>query len=149
METIHEGVRILEENKNDVVIGLGGGSPMDSAKAIAMLATNGGDIMSYEFSYEEGFTAVKNKALPIITIPTTAGTGAEVTFWTIILNTERKFKATIGSPLMAPNFALVDPLLTKSMPFHLTAATGMDALSHAVEAYCSQLARPISDSLSF
>lgn len=148
MESIHEGVQVLKKNKNDVVIGLGGGSPIDAAKSIAMLAANGGDIMDYEFNYEEGFTKVKKKALPIITIPTTAGTGAEVTFWSIVLNTKKNYKATIGSPLMAPNIALVDPLLTKTMPPYITAVTGVDALSHAIEAYCSQLARPISDALA-
>ena len=118
---------------------------MDCAKGIGLLVTNGGSIRDYW-----GIDTVEKPSLPLITIPTTAGPGSEVTFWAVIDDTSKKppVKESIGSRLICPNLAIVDPMLTIGLPPALTASTGMDALTHAIEAYTSTLANPFSDSLS-
>jgi len=140
--TIKQLAKLAEEKKIDVLIAIGGGSSMDSAKATGLLATNGGEIYDYF-----GLNQVKKRALPLITMPTTAGTGSEVTFWSVITDTRKDIhvKESIGSFLICPTVALVDPLLTVGLPPHLTAYTGMDALSHAMEGYFALLAEPITD----
>ncbi len=127
----------------EVLVALGGGSPMDCAKVAAILARQGGRPRDYEDPSRIG-----PSPLPILAVPTTAGTGSEVTFGAVITDTAESFKFTVKSPRIAPRFALVDPVLTLSMPPALTAATGMDALTHAVEAYTSRAAEPISDALA-
>jgi alcohol dehydrogenase len=136
---------LAREKGHDLVIGVGGGSAMDAAKAIALLALNGGRVHDY-FGYDK----MEKRGLPLITIPTTAGTGSEVTIWAVITDTrgEIPIKASVGSGLICPNVALVDPCMTLSMPPLLTAYTGLDALSHAVEGYCARAANPISDVLA-
>lgn len=125
------------------VIGLGGGSSMDVAKAIAILATNDGQIEDYE-----GINQVKNPPLPIIAIPTTSGTGAETTPFAVITDTEKNWKMAIGSSYEIPCLAICDPDLTLTLPPNLTAYTGMDALTHAIESYTSLSNDPISEALS-
>lgn len=139
VDTVEKGVRIAREAGIDVIVALGGGSPLDAAKGISMMLTNPGVLTDYEG---------KQPALagiPIIAVPTTAGTGSEVTRYTVITDTKRKVKMLIGSPHMIPRVAVLDPLLTVTMPPHVTAATGMDALTHAIEAYISKAAQPATD----
>ena len=127
----------------DLIVGIGGGSPLDAAKTVAMLMTNGGAARDW------GFTRpFETDPLPVVAIPTTAGTGSEVTTVAVITDTEKKFKMTLGDPRMAPAVALVDPDLTMSVPPATTAATGMDALTHAVEAYTCRVSNPVSDALA-
>ncbi len=126
-----------------VVIGLGGGSSLDSAKAIAALATNPGSCTDYV-----GMSKLRNRALPIIAIPTTAGTGSEVTYWSIFTDEGSGLKLAIGSFFIYPTVALCDPELTLGLPAALTAATGMDALAHAIECCTNNACQPISRALA-
>ena len=116
---------------------------MDVAKAISVLATNGNAIQDFM-----GFDKIPNKGLPVFAMPTTAGTGSEATMITIITDTLRNVKMLIGSPLLMPQAAFVDSTLTLKMPKGLTAATGLDALTHAIEAYVSVKAQPMTDVLA-
>jgi alcohol dehydrogenase len=128
------------ELEPDLIIGLGGGSALDAAKAIALLANNPGSIQDYE-----GRAKYKNPPLPVLAIPTTCGTASEVTWVAVITHTERKFKMSIKGPLMFPAVALVDPDLLVTLPPALVASTGMDALTHAIEAYTVKPASFITD----
>lgn len=140
---VEEGTALALEHGVDVMVALGGGSPIDCAKAMAVLATHGGRIKQYE-----GRGKVTRPVLPWIAIPTTAGTGSEVTFSSVITDTENKYKMTVKSPLMAAKVALVDPDLTVTVPPPITAATGVDALTHAIEAYTVTCSEPISDAVA-
>ncbi len=143
VEVVESGVKKAKDNNCDLLIGLGGGSSIDTAKAIGMLVTNGGKASDYWGN------PPKIDPLPMIAIPTTAGTGSEVTFVTVIKDNEKKVKMGVGySPQMAPNIALCDPELTISAPAHITASTGLDALTHAVEAYTNTKYDPISEALA-
>jgi len=124
----------------DTLLALGGGSPIDCAKVVAILARQGGKPRDYEDRSKIG-----KDVLPILAVPTTAGTGTEVTFGAVITDTKNKFKFTVKSPRLAPKIALLDPVLTLSKSPALTAATGMDALTHAIEAFSSRAAEPLSD----
>ena len=127
----------------EVVIAVGGGSPIDQAKAVAMLITNGGVALDWQMK-----RPFEVDPLPLIAIPTTAGTGSEVTDVSVITDTQRMFKMTMGDPRMAPTVAFIDPALTRSVPKGTTAATGMDALTHAIEAYTCTVHNPVSDGLA-
>jgi alcohol dehydrogenase len=142
---VANGARLATEKGSDLIIAVGGGSVMDAAKAIGMLAVNGGNVHDYY-----GYDKMNTPGLPLITIPTTSGTGSEVTIWAVITDTRQDIhiKDSIGSALICPTVALVDPLMTVSMPQQLTAYTGMDALSHAIEGYWALAANPISDVLA-
>lgn len=140
---VQEAVRLFQEERCDILIACGGGSPIDVAKAVRVLATNGGVVEDYM-----GFNKVGKPGVPLIAIPTTAGTGSEATMVTIITDTARDIKMLIGSPFLLPSVALVDPSLTLKMPRGLTAATGVDALTHAIEAYVSIKAQPLTDILA-
>lgn len=134
----------LEQFKNehcDLVVSLGGGSCLDTAKAVSLVATNGGYIGDY---MNQNKIATK-PVVPHIAIPTTAGTGSEATDVTVITNSKTQVKMMIKQPVLMPNVAIVDPLLTLSTPKSVTAATGVDALCHAVEAYISKQAHPMTD----
>lgn len=135
VRTVERGREIVFQKQCDVVVALGGGSAIDAAKAIAMLATNEGGIVEYEGAVQQ-----KNKSLPCVVIPTTAGTGSEVTRYSVITDTDRNIKMLLASPGMLPAVAILDPELTVTMPQHITSATGFDALTHAVEAYISKKA---------
>ena len=142
-EYVTTGLKIFKESGSDVIIACGGGSPIDTAKAISIMATNPGDISDYI-----GIGNVKADGIPMVAIPTTAGTGSEVSIFTIITDTAKDVKMLIGSPQLMPTISLVDPLLTLDMPKGLTAAVGVDALTHAIEAYVSVKAQPMSDVLA-
>ncbi len=141
--TVDRGGELARQARADLVIGLGGGSALDAAKAIALLATNPGRIEDYEG--RERYTAAP---LPVVAVPTTCGTGSEVTWVAVITHTGRRFKMSIKGPLMYPAVALVDPDLLLSLPAPLVASTGLDALTHAIEALTSRPATPISDVLA-
>ena len=140
VEFVREGLKTYQENGCDFLLAVGGGSPIDTAKAIAVMVTNSGSIEDYQ-----GLGKILKKGSPVIAIPTTAGTGSEVTPFTIITDTRRDVKMLIGSPFLMPEIAIVDPSLTLSMPQGITATTGIDALTHAIEAYVSVKAQPMSD----
>jgi alcohol dehydrogenase len=138
--TIDRGGEVVRQSQPDLIIGLGGGSVLDAAKAIALLAMNPGQIEDYE-----GRGMYKTPPLPLIAIPTTCGTASEVTWVSVITHTGRKFKMSIKGPHMFPSVALVDPDLLKTLPPHLVASTGMDALTHAFEAYTVKPANFMTD----
>jgi alcohol dehydrogenase len=133
----------MNEFEADVVLAVGGGSPIDLAKAAAGIATNGG--IPQDWVAPRTFPI---PPLPLLAIPTTAGTGSEVTRSSVINDTDRAIKISLRDTRIAPRFAIVDPDLTLSLPPSLTAATGMDALTHAIEAYTGRRATPITDALA-
>jgi alcohol dehydrogenase class IV len=141
---VAESLELLKREACDMVISLGGGSCMDTAKAISVIATNGG----YIGDYMQQKKLASEQPLPHIAIPTTGGTGSEATDATIITNTTNDVKMMIKQPAFMPAAAIVDPLLTLSTPPNVTAATGVDALSHAIEAYISRRAHPMTDTLA-
>ena len=140
VDYVEKGLDLYRRSKCDFIIALGGGSPIDTAKAVCIMASNPGVIQDYK-----GLDKVSSPGAPLIAIPTTAGTGSETTIFTIITDTRTNVKMLIGSPFILPSVALVDPLLTASSPPSVTAATGVDALTHAIEAYVSVKAQPMSD----
>jgi len=139
-EYVQEGLKAYKENGCDSLIAVGGGSVIDTAKAVSIMLTNPGSIEDYK-----GLNKIPGKGVPLIAIPTTGGTGSEATQFTIITDTKTNVKMLIGSPFVIPQVAIVDPLLTLSCPRDLTAAVGIDALTHAIEAYVSVKAQPMSD----
>jgi len=138
--TVDRAGEIARSIKPDLVIGLGGGSAIDAAKAIALLRTNSGSIEEYE-----GREKYKNPPTPVLAIPTTCGTGSEVTWVAVITHEKRRFKMSIKGPLMFPAVAIVDPDVLLTLPLPLIASTGMDALTHAIEAYTVKPATHITD----
>ncbi len=141
-EVVH-AAQVMNEHGADLVIAIGGGSSIDLAKAAAGIAVNGGQPQDWIAP-----RTFPNPPLPLIAIPTTAGTGSEVTRGAVINDTERAIKISLRDTRIAPRFAIVDPALTLSLPPALTAATGMDALTHAIEAYTGRKATPITDALA-
>ncbi len=137
---VQAGAENAREYDVDCIVAIGGGSPIDCAKAISVVATHGGQVREYADR-----SKITERVLPLIAIPTTAGTGSEVTFGAVITDTENHVKFTVKHHQTAPKIALVDPKLTISMPPGLTAATGMDALTHAIEAYTATVAEPLAD----
>jgi len=140
---VAEGLKVLRDEQCDILVALGGGSPIDTAKAIAMLATNAGKVSDYM-----GQGKVQTRPLPLVAVPTTAGTGSEVSRFTIISDTKNDVKMLIGSPYLIPSVAIVDAEQTLSAPPRVTADTGVDALCHAIEAYISRKAQPMTDLLA-
>jgi alcohol dehydrogenase len=138
-----EGANVAREEAIDLLIGAGGGSSIDTAKCMAILLTNGGHPRDWE-----DFGTLRNEPAPVIAVPTTAGTGSEVSPSAIITDTIRRKKMNLFDPRICPRIALVDPDLTMSMPPTLTASTGMDALSHAVDSLHCRLATPASDAMA-
>lgn len=141
---VERGAQVVRSFGADAMVAIGGGSVIDCAKAIGVLVSHDGKRIK-DF---EGKTAVKKQILPFIAIPTTAGTGSEVTFSAVITDTENNYKMTVRSPFMAAKVALLDPKLTVTVPPHITASTGMDALTHAIEAYTVKVSEPVSDALA-
>ncbi len=139
-DTINTIAKEMRGLAPDLVIGLGGGSPLDAGKALALLGTNEGNIEAYE-----GREKYKQDPLPFLAIPTTCGTGSEVTWVSVITDVNRKFKMSIKGPKMYPAVSIVDPDLIKTLPPSIIASTGLDALTHAVEAYLSKPATLITD----
>jgi alcohol dehydrogenase class IV len=144
IEHIKKGVNLARESGCNVVIGFGGGSVIDSAKAIAGLVTNAGDILDYLEVIGKGKPLIA-PALPCIAIPTTAGTGAEVTRNAVLAAPEHRVKVSLRSPFLLPRVAIVDPELTSELPAEVTAFTGLDALTQLVEPYVSIRANPMTD----
>ncbi|WP_134703017.1 iron-containing alcohol dehydrogenase [Ammoniphilus sp. YIM 78166] len=142
-QTIRKGTQALKQNESDAVLAVGGGSSIDTAKGVALMAKNPGDILEYE-----GVGKIEVPPLPIIAIPTTAGTGSEVTNSTVVTNKETSFKTAVISPYLFPTLAILDPALTLNLPQPITAATGMDALTHAIESYTSKASSPISQAFA-
>jgi alcohol dehydrogenase class IV len=141
---VRAGAGIYADNGCDVIIAVGGGSPMDCAKGIGIVATNHGQIVDYE-----GVDNVPVPGPPLICVPTTAGTSADVSQFAIINDTARRLKFAIISKTMVPDVALIDPAMTLTMDPYLTACTGMDALVHAIEAVVSTASSPITDIHAF
>jgi alcohol dehydrogenase len=137
---VNEGLELLKKEDCDFVVSFGGGSPHDCAKGIALVASNGGEIKDYE-----GVDMSAKPQLPLVAINTTAGTASEMTRFCIITDEDRHIKMAIVDKHATPLLSVNDPLLMLNMPKSLTAATGMDALTHAIEAYVSTIATPVTD----
>ncbi|SHK59953.1 L-threonine dehydrogenase [Tepidibacter formicigenes] len=140
VKNVEDGLALLKENNCDLIISFGGGSPHDCAKGIGIVASNGGSIKDYE-----GVNKSTKPMIPLVAINTTAGTASEMTRFCIITDEDRHIKMAIVDYHTTPTIAVNDPLLMINMPKSLTAATGMDALTHAIEAYVSTEATPITD----
>ena len=138
---VHNGFKVYQDNGCDMIVSLGGGSSHDCAKGVGIVAGNGGNIRDYE-----GIDKSSKPMPPLIAVNTTAGTASEMTRFCIITNTSNRVKMAIVDWRCTPTVAINDPLLMMKMPPSLTAATGMDALTHAVEAYVSTIATPVTDS---
>jgi alcohol dehydrogenase class IV len=145
-ELVEEGLRLARQANSDLVIGIGGGSALDTAKALSALLANGGELLDYLEVIGRGRTLTRS-ALPCIAIPTTAGTGAEVTRNAVLAVPSQRVKVSLRSPLMVPRLALIDPELTYSLPPAVTASTGLDALTQLIEPYVSIRANPVTDAL--
>ena len=143
LETVEKGFDLFKSQNCDALVGFGGGSPIDTAKAIGVLTTNDPPVKQYE-----GAGKVTNPVVPIVAVPTTAGTGSEVTGASVITDRSRNYKMSIRSPLLVPKIALLDPTLLCSLPPNIIASTGMDALVHAVESFISLNAFPVTEGLA-
>lgn len=139
-DTVVKATKGYTSSKADFIVALGGGSPLDVAKAVAVLATYGGKITDYE-----GVGKVAGEVTPIIAIPTTAGTGSEATAFSVITDHERNYKLSIASNYLIPKYAILDPDMITTVPKKTAAACGVDALVHAMEAYISLAYSPFSD----
>lgn len=139
---IEKGVEMLKSSGCDFIIGIGGGSPLDSAKAIAAMAVNEGSIADYNGK------EITGEILPLAAIPTTAGTGSEATKFTVITDSEKGIKMLLKGDVLVPKLAIVDSSFTVGAPKSVTSATGLDALTHAVEAYTSKKAFSMTDTLA-
>ncbi|WP_027182397.1 iron-containing alcohol dehydrogenase [Oleidesulfovibrio alaskensis] len=146
-EHVMEGAALARSARCDFIVGLGGGSSIDSAKSIALMAANPGDYWDYMGGTGGGKTPPE-PALPVIAIPTTAGTGTEADPWTVITNTATREKIGWGNDSTFPRFSIIDPMLMLSVPPSVTACTGMDAFFHATEAYLATCNQPSSDLLA-
>jgi alcohol dehydrogenase len=142
--SVAQGAALAAQEACDLLIAVGGGSPMDTAKGIAVVLAHGGSVLDYG---TPGMI-LPGQGTPVITIPTTAGSGSEVTYLAIITDSKNSTKTTVASPFMAPRLTLVDPELTLGLPRALTASTGMDALTHCIEGYTNRASHPVSDSLA-
>ena len=142
---VDAGARYYKSEKCDGLIAIGGGSSIDTAKGIGVVAVHGGSIVQYEW----GKDPIHSRIPPLIAVPTTAGTGSEVTLWAVITDPDRKIKFNVGgTPNIAAWVALVDPNLTLNLPAGVTAGTGMDALTHAIECYTMAYHQPFTDAVA-
>lgn len=144
VETVTKGVAELTAFAADAVIAFGGGSPMDAAKSVSMISANGGSILDY-MQARKTYT---KRGVPLICIPTTAGTGSEVTAAAVTTDKDSRKKIGVSHDFQMPAFAILDPVLHVTMPPSVTAATGIDALTHAIETFIAMKANPITDSLA-
>lgn len=135
--------KLAKDEKVDTLIAIGGGSSMDTAKSVGTLLTHGGKIDDWY-----GLNKLQKPITPLICLPTTAGTGSEVTAFAVVTDTSTKLKMNILDFKVAPKIAILDPELTVTLPPHITSSTGMDALTHAIEAYTCNIAEPITDGLA-
>jgi choline dehydrogenase len=143
---IAKGSALYQERGCDGLIAVGGGSSMDTAKAVGVEVTHDGTILDYEAA--EGKQPLQHRIPPLITIPTTGGTGSEVTQWAVITDEDREYKFNTGGPLIAAHVALIDPELQATMPARITAGTGIDAICHAIECYVMHFAQPVTDAVA-
>ncbi len=143
VQTVDKGADIIRSNGFDIIIAIGGGSAIDSGKAMGVVVTNGGVCGDYA-----GINKIKCPPIPVIALPTTAGTSAELTDVAVIADRSKKARLGIRSPLIVPKIAIMDPLLTVSMPARVTAATGMDALTHAIESYTNIVTREPTETMT-
>lgn len=146
VDLVREGARKVQSADCDVVISIGGGSAIDAGKAIAAIATNGGEPLDFLEVVGKG-RAITSPPLPFIAVPTTAGTGSEVTRNAVLGSPEHGVKASLRSPMMLPRVAVVDPELTYGLPPQITASTGLDALTQLIEPYVSARANPLADAI--
>ena len=146
IDVVRTGTQRAQDERCDFVIGFGGGSPIDTGKAVAVLLTNDGDPLDYIELIGKG-KAFTKPAAPYVAIPTTAGTGSEVTRNAVLGSPEHRVKVSLRSPLMLPRVALVDPELTYALPPQITAATGLDALTQLIEPFVSVKANPMTDAI--
>ncbi|NLV70978.1 MAG: iron-containing alcohol dehydrogenase, partial [Actinobacteria bacterium] len=146
IDMVREGSGLARAESCDCVIGLGGGAALDAAKAIALLAANPGDVLDYLEIIGQGRRPVE-PALPFIAIPTTAGTGSEVTSNSVLISPEDRVKVSLRSPLMLAKAAVVDPELTYDLPPRITATTGLDALTQLIEPFVSRKANALTDGI--
>jgi len=142
-DTVNRAAERYKDSGADFIVAFGGGSPLDVAKAVAVVGTFGGNITEYE-----GVGKVPGPVVPMIAIPTTAGTGSEVTAFSVITDHSRNYKLTVGSEYLIPQYAILDPELITTVPETTAAACGIDALVHAIEAYLSRAASPFSDMMA-
>ncbi len=146
IELVDNAAALYKSEGCDGLIGFGGGSPMDTAKSIGVVAIHGGSILDFEWADPQ---PIKQRIPPLVCVPTTAGTGSEVTLWAVITDPARKIKYNVGGTgLIAAHVALIDPRLTLGLPAHITAGTGMDALTHAIECYTCGYAQPWPDAVA-
>ena len=148
-ESVEVGVIAYRESEADLIVGVGGGSGLDTAKAIRLLAGGGGHIAEYDIFLGDKVRPVSRQMPPFIAIPTTAGTGSEVTAWAVVTDPARKLKTAVGDAPLMPTVALIDPDLMLTLPPFLTAGTGMDALSHCIETYVSTTDHPALDPMIY
>jgi choline dehydrogenase len=142
---VDRGAELYRESGCDGLVALGGGSSIDTSKSIGVVAEHGGSILDYEY----GRTPLSRRVPPLVAVPTTAGTGSEVTLWAVITDHDRQIKFNVGgTPLIGPHVALIDPELMLGLPPAVTAATGMDALSHAIECYTCDYHQPFNDAVA-
>jgi alcohol dehydrogenase len=144
-DVVHQAVEIFRKNKCDSLVAVGGGSPIDTAKAANIILSENSD----DLKKLEGSDRLKAPMNPLIVVPTTAGTGSEVTFVAVIKDKKKEIKMSFASHLLFPKVAIIDPRMTQTLPPFITAATGMDALTHAMEAYTCIQKNPISDAFAF
>lgn len=144
IEQIREGVRLAQQSSCNMVIGFGGGSALDSAKAIAILMNNSGDVLDYLEIIGKN-QEIKNPHSPLILIPTTSGTGSEVTKNSVLTDSNTNIKVSLRSSLMLADLVLIDPVLTVSVPPEITASTGLDALTQVIEPFVSCYSNPVTD----
>lgn len=143
-DTVNRATEIYRQMECDGIVAVGGGSPIDTAKGIRTVVGNGGKIEDYA-----GVNLVNNKPeTPLVVLPTTSGTGSEVTIFAVLSDWKEKRKVTVTSPYIAADIAIVDPKLTMSVPSHITAASGFDALAHGIETFFSRISQPASDALA-
>lgn len=146
VESVQAAVTAAREAQADVVVAIGGGSALDTGKVVAAMLKNQGELSDYLEVVGKG-QPLRAQPAPLIAVPTTAGTGAEVTYNAVLGVPDEQVKVSIRSPLMVPRWAIVDPLLTHSMPPELTASTGLDALTQLIEAFVSHKANPLTDGI--
>ena len=145
IELVGRASAVYREEACDGLVALGGGSPMDTAKSVGVEVVHGGSIKEYEYDH----TPITQRIPPLVAIPTTSGTGSEVTLWAVITDHERQIKFNVGgTPLIGAHVALLDPELALGLPPAVTAATGMDALAHAIECYTCDYHQPFNDAVA-
>jgi alcohol dehydrogenase len=145
VDTVDKAAHVFQQEECDALIAIGGGSPIDTAKGVRVIAGNGGSIRDYA-----GVNLIEQLSnIPLIAIPTTSGTGSEVTIFAVFSDWKENRKVTVTSPIIAPDISIVDPKMTMTAPSKITAASGFDAFAHGAESFVSRVSQPASDALAF